>query len=135
MTVTNRRVVVTGLGIVSPIGNTVDTYWESLLAGRSGIGRITRFDPTDYRTQIAGEVKDFDATLYMERRTRAAPTCSCGMRWRRFAGHQGLRARHGWKMPRASAASWGAASAAYRPRGADGHHVEGAGPGQPFFIR
>ena len=68
MTVTNRRVVVTGLGIVSPIGNTVDTYWESLLAGRSGIGRITRFDPTDYRTQIAGEVKDFDATLYMEKK-------------------------------------------------------------------
>ena len=68
MTVTNRRVVVTGLGIVSPIGNTVDTFWASLLAGRSGIGRITRFDPTDYRTQIAGEVKEFDATLYMEKK-------------------------------------------------------------------
>jgi 3-oxoacyl-[acyl-carrier-protein] synthase II len=50
-----RKAVVTGMGIVSPVGNTVDSFWESLCAGRSGIGRITRFDASDVRTQIAGE--------------------------------------------------------------------------------
>ena len=55
-----RRVVVTGLGIISPVGNTVPEAWSSILAGRSGIGRITRFDPAPFTSQIAGEVKDFD---------------------------------------------------------------------------
>ncbi|HEY5637013.1 MAG TPA: beta-ketoacyl-ACP synthase II [Burkholderiales bacterium] len=60
-----RRVVVTGLGIISPVGNTVETAWENLLAGRSGIGRITRFDPSRLACQIAGEVKDFDIAAYL----------------------------------------------------------------------
>lgn len=68
MTMMKRRVVVTGLGIISPVGNTVDEYWASLCSGKSGIGRITRFDPTDFRTQIAGEVKGFDASLYMDKK-------------------------------------------------------------------
>jgi 3-oxoacyl-[acyl-carrier-protein] synthase II len=55
-----RRVVVTGLGIISPVGNTVPEAWSTILAGRSGIGRITRFDPVPFTSQIAGEVKDFD---------------------------------------------------------------------------
>ncbi len=55
-----RRVVVTGLGIISPVGNTVPEAWSTILAGRSGIGRITRFDPAPFTSQIAGEVKDFD---------------------------------------------------------------------------
>jgi 3-oxoacyl-[acyl-carrier-protein] synthase II len=63
--VTRRRVVVTGLGIVSPIGNTVAGAWESALAGRSGIRRISRFDPSRLASQIAGEVKDFDVSPYM----------------------------------------------------------------------
>jgi 3-oxoacyl-[acyl-carrier-protein] synthase II len=60
-----RRVVVTGLGIVSPVGNDVATAWSKLTAGRSGVGRITRFDASSFRTQIAGEVKDFDVAAYM----------------------------------------------------------------------
>lgn len=60
-----RRVVVTGLGIVCPVGNTVSAAWETLLAGHSGVGRITRFDPEGFRSQIAGEVRDFDVTDYI----------------------------------------------------------------------
>ncbi|MGH8734477.1 MAG: beta-ketoacyl synthase N-terminal-like domain-containing protein, partial [Burkholderiales bacterium] len=60
-----RRVVVTGLGIVSPIGNTVAEAWENALAGKSGITRITRFDPARLSSQIAGEVKGFDVAPYM----------------------------------------------------------------------
>lgn len=60
-----RRVVITGLGIVSPIGNDVNTAWDNLVNGRGGIGRITRFDPTDFNSHIAGEVKDFDVTNYL----------------------------------------------------------------------
>jgi len=60
-----RRVVVTGLGLVCPVGNDVPTAWNSVLAGRSGIGPITRFDATDFRTRIAGEVKGFDPASIM----------------------------------------------------------------------
>lgn len=60
-----RRVVVTGLGIVSPVGNTVATAWDSLLAGRSGITRITKFDASTFSCQIAGEVKNFDPAEYI----------------------------------------------------------------------
>ncbi len=60
-----RRIVVTGLGIVSPVGNTVDEAWAALMAGKSGIARITRFDPAPFASQIAGEVKDFDVTKYI----------------------------------------------------------------------
>jgi len=54
-----RRVVITGLGIISPVGNDVPTAWGNLVAGRSGISRISRFDARDFRVQIAGEVRDF----------------------------------------------------------------------------
>jgi len=60
-----RRVVVTGLGIVSPVGNTVAEAWASIKAGRSGIARITRFDVSAFPSQIAGEVKDFDVAAYL----------------------------------------------------------------------
>jgi 3-oxoacyl-[acyl-carrier-protein] synthase II len=63
--VTRRRVVVTGLGIISPIGNTVSEAWDRALAGTSGITRITRFDPSRLASQIAGEVKGFDVAPYM----------------------------------------------------------------------
>jgi len=63
--VQRRRVVVTGLGIVSPVGNTVPEAWDSVLAGRSGITRVTRFDPSRLSCQIAGEVKGFDVTQYI----------------------------------------------------------------------
>ena len=60
-----RRVVITGLGIISPVGNTVTEAWASVLAAKSGISRITRFDPAAFAAQIAGEVKGFDVTQYM----------------------------------------------------------------------
>lgn len=60
-----RKVVVTGLGIVSPVGNTVPSAWESIIAGKSGITRISRFDASAFASQIAGEVKDFDIHQYL----------------------------------------------------------------------
>jgi 3-oxoacyl-[acyl-carrier-protein] synthase II len=60
-----RRVVVTGLGIVSPVGNNVADAWASISAGRSGVDRIKRFDPSDMPCQIAGEVKNFDAAQFL----------------------------------------------------------------------
>jgi len=60
-----RRVVVTGLGCVSPVGNTVDAAWANLLAGQSGIGLITKFDATHFACKIAGEVKGFDLESYI----------------------------------------------------------------------
>ncbi len=60
-----RRVVITGLGIVSPVGNDVQTAWDNLTHGRSGIGRVTRFDASVLNSQIAGEVKGFNVTDYM----------------------------------------------------------------------
>jgi 3-oxoacyl-[acyl-carrier-protein] synthase II len=60
-----RRVVVTGLGIVSPVGIGVAAAWEGILAGRSGIARITRFDASAFPSQIAGEVKDFDVSKWL----------------------------------------------------------------------
>jgi 3-oxoacyl-[acyl-carrier-protein] synthase II len=63
-----RRIVVTGIGAVTPIGDTVDATWDSMMHGRGGIARITRFDPSPYESQMAGEVKDFDPTKYMDRK-------------------------------------------------------------------
>ena len=63
-----RRVVITGMGVISPIGIGKDLFWQNLCAGKNGIGRITHFDPAAYDTQIAGEVKDFDPSLYMEKK-------------------------------------------------------------------
>lgn len=63
-----RRVVITGLGLVTPLGTGVDKTWKALCAGESGIGRITRFDPTGYDAQIAGEVKDFDPAQFIEKK-------------------------------------------------------------------
>ena len=60
-----RRVVVTGLGIVSPVGIGVEPAWSAILAGQSGIGPITRFDASSFPSRIAGEVKDFDVTKYL----------------------------------------------------------------------
>jgi len=62
------RVVVTGLGVVSPLGNDVDTFWRRLVAGESGIGPITRFDTTDHKVHIAAEVKEFDAEDFIDKR-------------------------------------------------------------------
>ncbi len=63
-----RRVVVTGLGLVTPLGTGVDKTWKALCAGESGVGRITRFDPSGYDAQIAAEVKDFDPAQFIEKK-------------------------------------------------------------------
>lgn len=63
-----RRVVVTGSGVVSPIGIGVDSFWKALLSGTSGVKRITRFDPTGYECQIAAEVKDFDPLSWIDKK-------------------------------------------------------------------
>ena len=60
-----RRVVVTGLGLVSPVGNSVPEAWDNLIAGKSGIGPITRFDASAFSARIAGEVKGFDVAAYL----------------------------------------------------------------------
>ncbi|NBX05319.1 MAG: beta-ketoacyl-[acyl-carrier-protein] synthase II [Betaproteobacteria bacterium] len=62
---TRRRVVVTGLGCISPVGNTVEQAWSRLLAGQSGVDRITKFDASTFSCQIAGEVRGFDVEAYM----------------------------------------------------------------------
>lgn len=63
-----RRVVITGLGVVTPLGIGVDNTWQALLAGKSGIGPITRFDASGYACRIAGEVKDFDPADHLEKK-------------------------------------------------------------------
>ena len=62
-----RRVAVTGMGIISPIGNTVTEFWEALKAGTCGIGPITRFDTTQHKVHVAAEVRNFDARAFMEK--------------------------------------------------------------------
>lgn len=63
-----NRVVVTSVAAITPIGNDIETSWQNLLAGQSGIGKITRFDASDFATQIAGEVKDFDPTDFINKK-------------------------------------------------------------------
>lgn len=62
-----KRVVVTGMGVISPVGNDLNTFWNSLITGKCGIDFITKFDTTDYKAKVAAEVKDFDALLYMDK--------------------------------------------------------------------
>ena len=63
-----KRVVVTGMGLVGPLGHSIEEYWNNLLKGTCGIGPITLFDASDYKTQIAAEVKNFEVTDYLEKR-------------------------------------------------------------------
>ena len=62
---TKRRVVVTGMGMISPIGHTVEESWQAAVAGRSGIGLNESFDTTDYPVKICGSVRDFDISTFM----------------------------------------------------------------------
>ena len=63
-----KRVVVTGLGALTPIGNTVAEYWNSLINGKSGAAAITHFDATDFKTRFACELKNFNATDFLDRK-------------------------------------------------------------------
>lgn len=69
MTSDRRRVVITGLGALTPLGNTVDSFWESAVAGQSGIRPFSELDTSDYPCKVVGEVEDFEPTDYMDRRT------------------------------------------------------------------
>src|SRR5579859_2748461 len=60
-----RRVVITGIGVLTPLGSELEVFWQNLLAGKSGIGPVTRFDTTEYDCKIGGEVKDFKAEDFM----------------------------------------------------------------------
>ena len=62
-----NRVVVTGMGAVTPIGNDVDSFWQGLVSGKCGIGPITKFDTAEFKVKVAAEVKDFDPSRYMEK--------------------------------------------------------------------
>jgi len=64
-----RRVVITGMGAITPLGNTVEEFWKNIRAGKVGIGPITRFDTTDFKAKVAGEVKDFKADEFMDFKT------------------------------------------------------------------
>ncbi len=76
-----RRIVVTGLGIVSPLGCDLEKFWQRLTAGQSGIRRITRFDATEYTSQVAGEVVEFDIDAFIDKKTqrRMDPYCHYGV--------------------------------------------------------
>jgi 3-oxoacyl-[acyl-carrier-protein] synthase II len=63
-----KRVVVTGMGVISPLGNSVNELWKNILAGKSGVGPITKFDSTKFKTHFACEVKDFNAEDYLEKK-------------------------------------------------------------------
>ncbi|NIM16646.1 MAG: beta-ketoacyl-ACP synthase II [Candidatus Aminicenantes bacterium] len=67
-TIQLRRVVVTGMGMISPVGKTISESWESIKNGSSGISKITRFDASNYYVQIAGEIKDYDTYAYFDRK-------------------------------------------------------------------
>lgn len=64
MSYQHEKIVVTGLGVVSPAGSTVPIFWDSLLEGKSGISKLTRFDPNPFKCQIAGQIHDFDPRAY-----------------------------------------------------------------------
>ena len=72
-----RRVVVTGLGAVSPIGNDIETIWKNALAGKSGVGPVTRFDASAFGCQIAAEVKDLMSHLTCQSKRQDALIDSC----------------------------------------------------------
>ena len=106
-----RRAVVTGIGAVSPLGNDVETTWANVLAGKSGAGPITHFDPTDYSVHFACEAKDFDPEQWIDRKT--------ARRMDRFTHLVLAAARHGR----------GRLGHRHRGRGSPNRRVDGTGIG------
>ena len=72
-----ERVVITGMGAVTPVGNDVQTFWESLKAGKCGVGPITKFDVSEFKVKLAAEVKDFDVTQYVDKREARRMDVNC----------------------------------------------------------
>src|ERR1019366_8369060 len=88
-----RRVVVTGMGFITPIGNDLETVWSNMVEGVSGIGRTTRFDTTHFDAKIAGEVKGFNPEDYMDKKTarHIGPFCQFALAASKQAlAHSGL---------------------------------------------
>lgn len=112
---TLRRVVITGIGAVTPCGNTATETWASLVAGRSGIGRITRFDPTGCAAQIAGEVRNFDPARLLPVPIRPRPAGEPVL--------QALTAKDVKKFGRFTHLGVGAAAEAYADSGLDAHRA------------
>ncbi|MFM8319629.1 MAG: beta-ketoacyl-ACP synthase II [Chloroflexota bacterium] len=93
-----KRVVITGLGAVTPLGSTLEQYWDGLAEGRSGIRRITQFDPSELACQIAGDIPDFNVELYMDRKEARRTPRACQVAL--AAGTQAVKdAGLGEKMP------------------------------------
>ena len=90
-----RRVVVTGLGAITPIGNSVPEFWEGIKTGKVGIGEITKFDTSDYKVKIAAEVKDFEPKNYMD--FKAA---------KRMEPFPNMRSRRLWRQARMRESTW-----------------------------
>jgi 3-oxoacyl-[acyl-carrier-protein] synthase II len=84
----DRRVVVTGLGVISPVGNDKASAWSSLVNGRSGLDTITKFDPSPYEARLAGEVRDFTASDWMD--AKAARRSESSMHFGVAAAKQAL---------------------------------------------
>src|SRR4030065_2641633 len=63
-----KRVVITGMGAITPLDSSIDLYWNGLISGKSGVRRITQFDATDFPCQIAGEIPDFNPDIYLDRK-------------------------------------------------------------------
>ncbi|MEP6847143.1 MAG: beta-ketoacyl synthase N-terminal-like domain-containing protein, partial [Panacibacter sp.] len=68
MTKELKRVVITGVGAITPLGNSVDEFWKNIAAGKNGVSPISKFDTTHFKTKFAAEVKDFNATDYFEKK-------------------------------------------------------------------
>ena len=72
-----RRVVVTGIGAITPIGNSAEAYWEGIKQGKTGFGPITYFDTTDYKSKLAAQLKDFNPEDYMDKKAARRMEAFC----------------------------------------------------------
>ena len=132
-----RRVVVTGLGLVTPVGNDVESTWTALLAGTPGAAPITKFDPAQLSVRFACEVKGFDPLQYMDRRRRGGTTSSPSSPSPRRTRPSPRRGSTGSsRRPSAPASSSAAASAACRPTRTTARAYLTKGPDRvsPFFV-
>ncbi|GIX05920.1 MAG: hypothetical protein KatS3mg115_0323 [Candidatus Poribacteria bacterium] len=93
-----HRVVITGMGVISPIGSTLEEFWANVVAGKSGIGPVTRFDTSLFRTQIAAEVKHFEPERYVDPQRRPATGPSYPLCPGRLADGHGGRRPEAWGL-------------------------------------
>jgi 3-oxoacyl-(acyl-carrier-protein) synthase len=137
MAMDKRRVVITGVGAVTPLGNTAEEFWAGLLEGRSGIGPITRFDAKDFPTRIAGELKGFDPLKYLDKKDERSSIPSSSTRWpaRPWPWRTPSSRRTAWTPP-ASGSSWGSGIGGLETLLGNYEVLRTKGPDRvsPFFI-